>query len=446
MWNNPTFIGLFLAVICTYIPRGCTFLAVESSLTLIMPGIRISDLAAVVRGLSLVAKEVAKQSGIAIEKRVQQTEKHGPEIFSSFQEALRRAQEGRNGGTEQQYHQEQYEYDDRSTDSLNKRGVKKHIDWDDVAPENARSSTDMSPTSAATAETKKKQSSLNEADKTVSEGGANSKCNEKSDFPPTGIQASDEFRISEPSTWQDAATNGKRSFDDDDTVKSTKDYSSQEPLWKNTADSPTSSNLGKEREEESNTVVPPPPHLPFVDSSLDGHSQKEGSQRKIRSVPSTPLARVLGFGQLAVGIAMGSVTEAVLQRVREEKEVNGKTDEGGNRQEGTKRRRHRSPIASNANAERLAKTLCRMRGAALKLGQMLSIQDESILSPELTHALERVRAGADIMPSAQLHRQLCKGLGDKWRDKLEVFDDYPIAAASIGQVRRNEESFCTRWW
>lgn len=32
------------------------------------------------------------------------------------------------------------------------------------------------------------------------------------------------------------------------------------------------------------------------------------------------------------------------------------------------------PFLSEANAERLAVTLCRMRGAALKLGQMLSIQ------------------------------------------------------------------------
>lgn len=31
-------------------------------------------------------------------------------------------------------------------------------------------------------------------------------------------------------------------------------------------------------------------------------------------------------------------------------------------------------VVSDANAERLAETLCRMRGAALKLGQMLSIQ------------------------------------------------------------------------
>lgn len=36
---------------------------------------------------------------------------------------------------------------------------------------------------------------------------------------------------------------------------------------------------------------------------------------------------------------------------------------------------------TEANAERLADALCRMRGAALKLGQMLSIQDENVLPP-----------------------------------------------------------------
>ena len=38
-----------------------------------------------------------------------------------------------------------------------------------------------------------------------------------------------------------------------------------------------------------------------------------------------------------------------------------------------------SPFLSEKNAERLALALCRMRGAALKIGQMLSIQDESLV-------------------------------------------------------------------
>ena len=42
------------------------------------------------------------------------------------------------------------------------------------------------------------------------------------------------------------------------------------------------------------------------------------------------------------------------------------------------------------NAERLADALCRMRGAALKLGQMLSIQDENMLPPQVrTHVLHK---------------------------------------------------------
>ena len=53
------------------------------------------------------------------------------------------------------------------------------------------------------------------------------------------------------------------------------------------------------------------------------------------------------------------------------------------------------------NAERIVETLCKVRGAALKLGQMLSLQDETILSPALQRIFERVRQSADYMPFAQ---------------------------------------------
>lgn len=104
--------------------------------------------------------------------------------------------------------------------------------------------------------------------------------------------------------------------------------------------------------------------------------------------------------------------------------------------------------------ERIVDTLCKVRGklpykckhniifffnfynlgAALKLGQILSIQDESIISPELAKALERVRKSADFMPSWQVERVLISELGENWRSKLSEFDEKPFAAASIGQV------------
>lgn len=41
-------------------------------------------------------------------------------------------------------------------------------------------------------------------------------------------------------------------------------------------------------------------------------------------------------------------------------------------------------------------------GAALKIGQILSIQDNSMLNPELQKVFERVRHAADFMPDWQM--------------------------------------------
>ena len=95
-----------------------------------------------------------------------------------------------------------------------------------------------------------------------------------------------------------------------------------------------------------------------------------------------------------------------------------------------------SRFLSPANTERLAEGLCRMRGAALKIGQMLSIQDDALLPPSLAAVLARVRDSADMMPEHQLRSVLSTEWGDDWQTKLDRFDEQPIAAASIGQVHR----------
>lgn len=41
-------------------------------------------------------------------------------------------------------------------------------------------------------------------------------------------------------------------------------------------------------------------------------------------------------------------------------------------------------------------------GAALKIGQILSIQDSNIISPEFQKLFERVRQSADFMPTWQV--------------------------------------------
>lgn len=93
-----------------------------------------------------------------------------------------------------------------------------------------------------------------------------------------------------------------------------------------------------------------------------------------------------------------------------------------------------SPFLNEANAERIVRTLCKVRGAALKLGQVLSIQDDAFISPQMAKIFERVRQSADFMPTKQMMRVISGELGPDWRERLEYFEEKPFAAASIGQV------------
>ena len=64
----------------------------------------------------------------------------------------------------------------------------------------------------------------------------------------------------------------------------------------------------------------------------------------------------------------------------------------------------------------------------------LSSTNSKHVSLQLSAALERVRAGADVMPKKQLEKVLTDELGAQWRAKVANFEDEPLAAASIGQV------------
>jgi aarF domain-containing kinase len=69
----------------------------------------------------------------------------------------------------------------------------------------------------------------------------------------------------------------------------------------------------------------------------------------------------------------------------------------------------------------------------LKIGQMLSIQDNKMLPKVVSTALARARDNADVMPRAQLHRVLEEDWGGDWRSRVRHFDETPFAAASIGE-------------
>ncbi|OMJ19269.1 Atypical kinase ADCK3, mitochondrial [Smittium culicis] len=79
-----------------------------------------------------------------------------------------------------------------------------------------------------------------------------------------------------------------------------------------------------------------------------------------------------------------------------------------------------------------------MRGAALKMGQMLSIQDSLFVSKKIEEILSRVQNSANYMPIKQLNKTMATQFGDDWRANFKSFDDIPFAAASIGQVHLAE--------
>ena len=141
------------------------------------------------------------------------------------------------------------------------------------------------------------------------------------------------------------------------------------------------------------------------------------ADRATRAVPSHAVSRAVHFGGLGIGLAAGAAAAAMRRAV------------GGDNPAG-------SLLATDANVERLAGTLCRLRGAALKVGQMLSFNDADVLPPAMREAMERVRDGADWMPQKQLEETLRSELGDDWRSRLASFEEVPVAAASIGQVHR----------
>lgn len=144
----------------------------------------------------------------------------------------------------------------------------------------------------------------------------------------------------------------------------------------------------------SQSPVSPSAQQAAIESNQPTPKRTLGAKSQERSVPSTPIARFMGFASLGASLAANAVTSTISGALT------------GNTADKKQNSGPYSRIISEKGAETLAAGLCRMRGAALKLGQMLSIQDESVIPPQLQSALERVRAGADYMPRKQLEAVL----------------------------------------
>lgn len=141
-------------------------------------------------------------------------------------------------------------------------------------------------------------------------------------------------------------------------------------------------------------------------------------ETKALAVPSSRLSRLARLGGLASSIAGNVAVEGARQLAR-----------------GT-RPRMGDLLLTPANARKVADQLAQMRGAAMKVGQLISMDAGDLLPPELAQILARLRAEAHHMPGPQLKKVLTQAWGPDWLRRFSRFDVHPIAAASIGQVHR----------
>ncbi len=136
------------------------------------------------------------------------------------------------------------------------------------------------------------------------------------------------------------------------------------------------------------------------------------------AVPQGRLMRLAKFGGMASGIA-GSVALGGLGQV-----LRGVRPEW------------RDLLLTPGNAMRMAEQLAQMRGAAMKVGQLMSMDTGDFLPPEIAAVFARLRDEAHYMPPKQLRQVLNAEWGGDWLKRFKRFDVRPLAAASIGQVHR----------
>jgi predicted unusual protein kinase regulating ubiquinone biosynthesis (AarF/ABC1/UbiB family) len=90
--------------------------------------------------------------------------------------------------------------------------------------------------------------------------------------------------------------------------------------------------------------------------------------------------------------------------------------------------------------EQIVDALGHMKGAAMKLGQVLSFLDVGLVPEEyreeFQRKLGRLRDAAPTVTFKQMRKVIEDELGDKLSEVFDEFDEEPIAAASIGQVYR----------
>ena len=157
--------------------------------------------------------------------------------------------------------------------------------------------------------------------------------------------------------------------------------------------------------------------MPDDDQTPEFADRPEDRARQ-RAVPAGRIARFGTFGRLVGGVAGGMVAEGA-RRLASGEGISA-----------------RDLILTPGNVQRMTDRLSHLRGAAMKMGQMISLDAGDFLPEELSKILATLRDQANFMPTRQLDQVLRAEWGADWRKQFRWFNPRPIAAASIGQVHK----------
>ncbi len=86
-------------------------------------------------------------------------------------------------------------------------------------------------------------------------------------------------------------------------------------------------------------------------------------------------------------------------------------------------------------AQDMVKTLSQLKGASMKVGQLLSLDLGDYLPPEIVKVLEQLHHQSTFLDFNKIEKVLKAELGDKYSHFKDI-SRTPIAAASIGQVHK----------
>ena len=110
-------------------------------------------------------------------------------------------------------------------------------------------------------------------------------------------------------------------------------------------------------------------------------------RKKYSPVPVSRLSRFFEFGSMTFGITGNIISSATNEYLK------GKKPD------------FKSLLQSNENINTFVKSVSKMRGAALKIGQLISLEGGDFLPKEALQALSLLRNDAHVMPPKQLKKR-----------------------------------------